>query len=456
MQLNLKNSSSPSSFVCFLFLFLRELLLVPQKMLFILDLHFFQGHAKMKPRMESITNFSECQVGFKQSKGWEAEASTESKAAAGNNSTVSKHETTLPAFHIKSAKKKTTFLVGFDLGTGTSRVVGSSGTSKENKFEKTYPTVVGYARDAIVDGVLPSQDKIFFGDDAVKFRSYLELKKPLSHGQVSDIAAAKGFFTYIRNQITQDTDNEVCVVLGVPSSTDEKAHDTLKNIATGIFDRMLLIPTPFLAALGFRDESKLNNSDYTDPIKHSLFVDIGAGSTDLCLIKGYYPKQEDQNNLRNAGDQIDSVFADSIQRQYPDTKLSITKVREIKEQCAYVGELQNGVMTKVLVNGKPKNIDVGSLVGNACNQYLSELINTTVQLVTRVHSDSVEQILQNIVICGGGSQISNIAPEVQRLLLEQGYEYPKVTTVGKNYQNLVALGAWKVARSTPSEKWQHL
>ena len=42
-----------------------------------------------------------------------------------------------------------------------------------------------------------------------------------------------------------------------------------------------------------RNEEKLNDPDYKDPVSNSLFVDIGAGTTDFCIVQGYFPKQED-------------------------------------------------------------------------------------------------------------------------------------------------------------------
>ena len=42
-----------------------------------------------------------------------------------------------------------------------------------------------------------------------------------------------------------------------------------------------------------RDEERLQQSDYKDPVSNSLFVDIGAGTTDFCIIQGYFPKPQD-------------------------------------------------------------------------------------------------------------------------------------------------------------------
>ena len=64
------------------------------------------------------------------------------------------------------------------------------------------------------------------------------------------------------------------------------AKADLKEAALLAFDGILLIPEPFLAALGMRDEGKLNDPDYKDPVSNSLFIDIGAGTTDFCIVQG--------------------------------------------------------------------------------------------------------------------------------------------------------------------------
>ena len=69
-------------------------------------------------------------------------------------------------------------------------------------------------------------------------------------------------------------------------------------------------------------------------------------------------------------------------------------------------------------------------------------------------SESVFEMLQNIIITGGGSRIKNIAPELQRLLLEEGYENPQIQVAGYNYKEYVAKGAFKAAQSTRDNQWE--
>ena len=61
------------------------------------------------------------------------------------------------------------------------------------------------------------------------------------------------------------------------------------------------------------------------------------GTTDVCLVQGYYPTAADQISLLFAGDKVDALLNEAIKRTYPDLAISTLKVREIKEQYSYVG-----------------------------------------------------------------------------------------------------------------------
>jgi hypothetical protein len=61
--------------------------------------------------------------------------------------------------------------------------------------------------------------------------------------------------------------------------------------------------------------------------------------------------------------------------------------------------------------------------------------------------------LQNIVLTGGGSLIRNFDTELQRLLLDDGYERPRVLTVGESYKQHVAQGALVAARQAKEHQW---
>ena len=84
-------------------------------------------------------------------------------------------------------------LVGLDWGTNTSSVVTALRGSEETITKELVPTVVGYATDDVLPGVLPGDAKVLFGRMALKHKSNLRLVRPLQGGVIHDTEAAEAF-----------------------------------------------------------------------------------------------------------------------------------------------------------------------------------------------------------------------------------------------------------------------
>ncbi|MCR6630485.1 MAG: rod shape-determining protein, partial [Magnetospirillum sp.] len=155
---------------------------------------------------------------------------------------------------------------------------------------------------------------------------------PLEDGIISHREAAKDFIKRVRAVVDPTGTAEIRAVIGVPANANNEAREDIRTCAAGVFDRVLLIPEPFLAALGFRDDSRIGQANYVDPVTNSLFIDIGGGTSDICLIQGYFPTPEDQMSLAFAGDAVDKLIEDDLQRTYPNNGLSRATIRQIKEE----------------------------------------------------------------------------------------------------------------------------
>ena len=245
-------------------------------------------------------------------------------------------------------------------------------------------------------------------------------------------------------------------MVGVPANTGDQARDDIRRCAYGIFDRILLIPEPFLAALGFRDDSRVGQPGYIDPVVNSLFIDIGGGTSDLCLVQGYFPTREDQISLPFAGDAIDQILHEELNRIYPNNGLSRIKVRELKEAHGYVGPSRKPIKVKVIMGGKARMLELGDVLGQSGNSLIDKIYPALTTLIQRASSDSVVTLLQNIIVTGGGSQIRGIDTLLQKKLTDDGYEAPKVRLAGQDFKRYVALGALKAARAAHENQWQVL
>lgn len=351
---------------------------------------------------------------------------------------------------------KKTLLVGLDLGTNTSCVLACPAGDNDFSLSKVYPTVVGYVRDGIVGGILPGDADVLFGDEAIENRIHLDLVWPLADGIVDNLSAVKDYMGWIRGMVDPENEYEIRAVIGMPANATEPAREAVRKAVTGIFERVLLIPEPFLAALGYRDDSRLRQRDYVDPVTNSLFIDIGAGTTDMCLVQGYFPGPDDQISITQAGESIDREIKAGLEKIYPDMKLSGVQIREIKEKHSYVGPSRRPIDERVIVQGKGRTIEVADIVGNACNRLLDAIYVNVVELIERASPDSVRDLLQNILVTGGGSQIRGIDTVLHERLVKDGYEQPRVRTVGQDYKRFVGIGATKAARAARDNQWQVL
>jgi rod shape-determining protein MreB len=344
-------------------------------------------------------------------------------------------------------------LAGVDLGTNTSSVKAINAETGEEICSKVIPTIVGSSDQGILAGILPGDSQELFGNEALDHGLHLSLSRPLVDGVIEDLEATTKFVGHLRKLIDPSGKATIHAVVGVPSNADEEAQENLQKAISGAFDAAFLVPEPFLAAYGFRDDSRLGDADYNDPVKNSLFIDIGAGTTDYCIIQGYFPTPEDQLSMPIAGDEVDEHLAKALAAEYPDTKISPSKIREYKEQFSYVGEPQYGMKVKVPVRGKPKTLEIGKQIGEACNMLLANIFESLEKVIPMARPDSVFELLGNIILTGGGSMIKNIAPELQRMLLESGYEDPHVHVAGEDFKIFVAQGALKVAKAAKPEQW---
>jgi len=349
------------------------------------------------------------------------------------------------------------YLVGLDWGTNMTCLMAAPVGAPGYSVKEQIPTVVGYAKPDVIDSVLPDNADVLIGRDALKYKLHLDLHRPLSGGVIGDLEGATVFARHLRSRLPLEA-GEIRAVVGMPASSNAKARENARTALKGLFNKVLFVPEPFLAALGYRDETRLSESEYHDPVLNSLYIDIGAGSADVCLVQGCYPTIEDQLSDTLAGDAVDRIILEKILASNPDCGLTLSRVREIKEKTSWVlaeDGAQPAVVT-IIVNGKPRKLDVTKEVGAGCEALLDRVFEMTCELLAKANPDSVTELLQNIIVTGGGSLIKGFGVALQTKLLEEGFENPRVSVLGENYKDYVALGALKAARHAKEHQWQNL
>jgi rod shape-determining protein MreB len=308
------------------------------------------------------------------------------------------------------ANKSEILHVGIDLGTSRSAISASNG----ERF--VVDSFVGWPVDMVAKKVL--KRNVLIGHDAVTNRTMLDLHRPLERGLLKegsekDVQAVRELLQYLLGLVgvnsngKVDTSN-VRAVVGVPAAALRTNKQYLRNSMKGIVDSLMIVSEPFAVAYGL------------DALLHTLIIDIGAGTTDFCVMKGRYPTEEDQRTLTIAGDSIDTFLLKLIEERYPQANVTIFMVREWKEKFSFVGEPRQRAVVTAPVKGVPTEIDITNEIKAACETLLGPTIETMIDLLSRVEPDFQDRVRNNIILSGGGGLIRNLPQALEAALKQVG------------------------------------
>ncbi|HET8562897.1 MAG TPA: rod shape-determining protein [Candidatus Binatia bacterium] len=302
-----------------------------------------------------------------------------------------------------------TLCVGIDLGTSRSSISASSG---ERHLIDSY---VGWPVDMVARKLV--KRPVLVGREALENRSMLELRRPLERGLIKegserDEEAVREILGHLVSLAAMKQKNKnrpkVRAVVGVPAEAFRVSKQRLRNAMKGFTDNLLIVSEPFAVAYGL------------EALLHSMIIDIGAGTTDFCVMKGRYPTDEDQRTLLNAGDSVDEQLAKFIRERHPEVQFSVHMVREWKEKWSFVGEPKNRVVVTAPVGGKATQLDITAEMRTACESILDPISETMIDLLSRVEPEFQDKVRNNILLAGGSSLISGLPGALEKALVELG------------------------------------
>jgi rod shape-determining protein MreB len=274
---------------------------------------------------------------------------------------------------------------------------------------------VGWPVDMVARKLV--KKSVLVGREALDNRPMLDLHRPLEHGLIKegsekDEAAVRELLRHLvllaGGNRREHEHTPVRAVVGVPAEAFRASKQHLREAMKGIADSLLIVSEPFAVAYGLNE------------LLHAMIIDLGAGTTDFCVMNGRYPTEEDQRTLANAGDAVDEQLAKLVRERYPQAQFSIHMVREWKEQWSFVGEPKNRVVVTVPVAGKPTQLDITEQMRSACESLLPPVTETMLDLLSRVEPEYQERMRQNIILSGGSSLIPGLADSLQQGLAEIG------------------------------------
>ena len=303
------------------------------------------------------------------------------------------------------SKKSDTLHVGIDLGTSRSSISASTGA------RHVVDSYVGWPVDLVARKIV--KKPILFGREALDNRPMLDLRRPLEHGLIKegsekDEVAVRELLRHLVGLAGHREGQILRAVVGVPAEALRTSRQHLRNAVKGLADALMIVSEPFAVAYGM------------EALLHTMIIDIGAGTTDFCVMKGRYPTDEDQRTLTQAGDSVDSQLATLVRTRQPDAQFSIHMVREWKERSSFVGEPPAPVIVTVQIAARSTALDITNEMRRACESLVGPITETMLDLLTRVEPEFQDRVRHNVILAGGGSRIPGLAAALERALDEAG------------------------------------
>ncbi|MDR1728452.1 MAG: rod shape-determining protein [Acidobacteriota bacterium] len=335
-------------------------------------------------------------------------------------------------------EKDKVLYVGIDLGTSRSAI--SSGNGNREWIE----SYVGWPKDFIAEKVLGKP--VLFGNEALENRLSLDVCRPLDRGVIrkgieGSEKAVKEIIRHLIEQVHPDSNCSINAVVGVPAESLNSNKLAIKDAVSGYVNSLMVVSEPFTIAYG------------ADLLNHSLVIDIGAGTTDFCVMHGMIPSEDDQKTLFTAGDYIDEQLLNGLLQKFPGCKLNAYMARQFKEAHSFVGALDEPVVVELSVNGKLVRQDIKEEMRRACESIVPPMVETVIELVAKVEPEFQEKVKKNIVLGGGGSLIRGLSSYLENQLGEYGNYYVRCVSdplFGG------ADGALKLAQDMPARYWESL
>jgi rod shape-determining protein MreB len=314
-----------------------------------------------------------------------------------------------------------------------------------DSHEEEELTVIGTPKDPIARNFLKRD--VLFGEEALKNRLALNLFRPLEHGVIKDTNEDRDFIAHFITHLISLSDPEdydrVVAVIGAPAEASYVDKTAIFDAAAGTVNAAMIISEPFAVAYAL------------DMLEHTLVIDIGAGTTDLCRVYGTIPTPEDQMHTEYAGDYVDRKIIEEVQSKYSGAQITKDMARRWKEQHSFVSTSTPDapIMVDFSIEGKAMTLDITDCVQKACESIVDPIVENVKKLISSSNPEYQDAFRRNMILAGGGSGISGLGAMIERKLSDLGDVSVHVVD---DPVRLGAMGGLRLAMEVPEEMWKNL
>jgi len=344
---------------------------------------------------------------------------------------------TPPITMVPKLSRTDVLYLGIDLGTYETTVAASNGEIA------TTVSAVGWPKDVVSQKML--RKDVLVGEEALRNKLALYFYRPLENGVIKDtdedLRAAKELIKYTIKLIHPEKYKKVYAVIGAPAQAKLQNHQAILEAAREIIDAVTIVSEPFSVAYG---EANIYNT---------LVIDIGAGTTDICRLKGTMPTEEDQISLIKAGDYIDNQLIQAITNRVKGAQVTKDMARRWKEAHSFVMQSAKPIVIEITVEGKPLKVDITACIKKSCEAIVDDMVAACKSLISTFDPEFQMDLKQNILLAGGGSLIRNL----DKLLVNQMSNLGRIQV--KKVPNPIeagARGALLLAMDLTDDYWRGL
>ncbi|MBF0191843.1 MAG: rod shape-determining protein [Magnetococcales bacterium] len=335
-------------------------------------------------------------------------------------------------------KTERVLLLGIDLGTARTAVTSN------RQFRGLVHSVVGYPKDIIGVKILNRTQVI--GSEAIEKRALLDLYHPLQDGVLKeasdrDLEAARALLKQVVALAEPAPGERVCGIVGVPARAALSNTGQLLGILDGLMDIAMVVSAPFMVAYG---QNRLHNA---------IIIDVGAGTIDLCAMRGTIPGPESQVSVFKGGHYIDGLLESALRDAHAGLHMDRYLAQAIKERHGFVGEADRRVIVPLRIHGKPAEVDVTDSIRITCETIVGDIVESIKRMLLLFDPENQSLALANLVLAGGGSRIRGLGAMIEAQLKDYGQA--RVSLVD-DADFAGAEGALKLATELPPEYWDQI